>query len=158
MPIKYIPNGYHSITPYVIIKGASKAIDFYTRCLGAKETMRLSTPDGQVAHAEIRIGDSTLMLTDETPGMGYRSPQSLGGTPVCLMIYVDNVDKTFADTLAAGATVERQVANQFYGDRSGTLKDPFGLIWTIATHVEDVPPDEMSKRAQEFMKQCAQQS
>ena len=158
MPAKYIPNGYNTTTPYLIIKGASQAIEFYTKIFGAKEIMRMGAPNGQVGHAELQIGDSRIMLADEMPEMGYRGPQALGGSPVSLLVYVHDVDKVFANATSAGAKVERPVENQFYGDRSGTIKDPFGHVWTIATHIEDVPPDELNRRAKAFMERCAQQA
>ncbi len=152
---KSIPDGYHSVTPYLIVDGAAKAIDFYTRAFGATELMRMPTPDGKIGHAEIRIGDSAVMLADEYPERGYRSPQSLGGASVSLMIYVDDVDETFKRALAAGAKELQPIKDQFYGDRSGTLQDPFGHMWTIATHVEDVPPEELKRRAREFSEKYA---
>jgi PhnB protein len=143
MPVKPIPEGYHSVTPYLIIKGASAAIDFYKRAFGATELFRMPDPSGKsVMHAEIKIGDSPIMLADEQPAM-YRSPQSLGGTPVSLMLYVDDVDKVFPRAVEAGAKVVKPVQDQFYGDRSGTLTDPFGHQWTIGTHKRDVPMEEM---------------
>jgi PhnB protein len=152
MSAKFIPEGYHTTTPYLILRGAAQALDFYAKVFGAKEIMRMPTPDGHIAHAEMQIGDSRMMLADEMPGMPYKGPQSLGGTSVCLMIYVPDVDKVFAAALSAGATVQEQVKNQFYGDRSGTVKDPFGHLWNIATHVEDVSPEEMGQRAEKWMK------
>jgi len=143
MPVKPIPEGYHSITPYLIIKGASAAIDFYRKAFGATELFRMPDPSGKgVAHAEIKIGDSPIMLADEQPQM-YRSPLSLGGTPVSLMLYVEDVDKIFPQAVAAGAKVVKPVQDQFYGDRSGTLQDPFGHQWTIGTHKKDVSSEEM---------------
>jgi PhnB protein len=153
MSVKPIPDGYHAATPYLIVKGAEKAIDFYKRAFDATETMRMPGPDGSVMHAEIKIGDSHIMLADEHPGMGYRGPQALGGTPVSMMLYVEDVDARFKKAVAAGATVRRELTNQFYGDRSGTLEDPFGHVWTLATHVEDVPPDEMRRRGEALSKQ-----
>lgn len=150
-----VPDGYHTVTPYLIIKGASDAIEFYKRAFGANEVMRMPKPDGGIAHAEIAIGNSHIMLADEYPEMGYRSPQSLGGSGVSLMLYLENVDDVFKRALAAGATQLQEVKNQFYGDRSGTLRDPFGHVWTVATHVEDVPPDEMERRAARYMQQAA---
>jgi PhnB protein len=146
MATKAIPDGYHSATPYLIVKGAADAIEFYRRAFGAVELFRMTGPDGGVGHAEIRIGDSVIMLADEHPDMGYRSPRSLGGSAVSIMLYVEDVDAVFARALAAGARAQRGVADQFYGDRNGTLEDPFGHVWTIATHVEDVPPEEMKRR------------
>lgn len=148
-----IPEGYHSVTPHLVIKGAAEAIEFYERAFGATEIMRMASPDGRVGHAEIRIGDSHIMLADEYPEMGFRSPQSIGGTGVSLMIYLEGVDDVFSRALAAGAKELQPVKDQFYGDRSGTLQDPFGHIWTIATHIEDVPPDEMRRRAEAYMEQ-----
>ena len=145
MPVKPIPDGYPAVTPYLIVAGAARAIDFYKHAFGATETMRLDGPHG-VAHAEIRIGGSVVMLADESPGMGYKGPRSYGGTSVSLMLYVDAVDATFQRALDAGATQQRAVQEQFYGDRSGTLEDPFGHVWTLATHVEDVAPDEIDRR------------
>lgn len=145
--VKPIPDGYHSVTPYLIIKGAAAAIDYYKKVFGATELFRMAGPDGKVGHAEIKIGDSPIMLADEHPDLGHVGPQTLGGTSVGIMIYVDNVDKMFNAAIAAGGQQIKPVENQFYGDRSGTLKDPFGHMWTVATHVEDVAPEEMEKRA-----------
>lgn len=153
MAVKPIPDGYHSVTPYLYVQGAAAALDFYKRAFGATELFRLDGPDGKVGHAEIRIGDSPVMLADEFPGMGFRGPKSLGGVGVSLLIYVDNVDARFEQAVAAGAKVLRPVKDQFYGDRSGTLEDPFGHVWTIATHKEDVSPEEMKRRSEAFLKQ-----
>jgi PhnB protein len=143
MTVRKIPEGYHSVTPYLVVSGAEKALDFYARAFGAKEKFRL--PMGEViGHAEILIGDSHVMLADEMEG--YRSPRGLGGTPVSLMIYTDDVDAMFARAIAAGAKPLRPVADQFYGDRTGVLEDPFGHVWSIATHVEDVAEDEIARR------------
>ena len=144
---KPIPDGYHSVTPYLIIKGAAEAIEYYKRAFGATELFRFPAPEGKVGHAEIRIGDSPIMLADEFPEMGYKSPQSLGGSPVSIMIYVEDVDTMFNQAVAAGGKVQRPVKDQFYGDRSGTLEDPFGHVWHLATHKEDVSPEEMERRA-----------
>ena len=149
MAVKPIPDGYHTVTPYLIVKGAARAIDFYKQAFGATEIMRFPGPNNTVMHAELKIGDSVIMLADEqgTAGGGeYRSPQSVGGSPVSLMIYVPEVDKTFKQAISLGSQSKRDVQNQFYGDRSGNLVDPFGHIWTIATHVEDVSAEEMKKR------------
>jgi PhnB protein len=146
LSVKPIPDGYHSITPYLIIDGAAKAIDYYTKAFGATELLRLPGPDGKLGHAEIRIGNSVIMLADESPQMGNRSPKLLGGSPVGIMLYVEHSDRIFDKAVAAGATVDRPVQDQFYGDRSGTVIDPFGYKWTISTHVEDVSPEEMNKR------------
>jgi PhnB protein len=153
MAVKPIPEGYHSVTPYLIIKGAAAAIDYYRKVFGATERMRMDGPGGTIGHAELVIGDSTIMLADEHPTMGYRSPKTLGGNPVSLVLYVENVDTVFKRAVDAGAKAQRPVENQFYGDRMGTLEDPFGHVWSVATHVEDVPPEEMGRRAQEAMKQ-----
>ena len=142
-----IPTGYHSVTPYLIIKGAADAIEYYKKAFGATELFRMAQNDGRIGHAELKIGDSPIMLADEFPEMKYLSPVSLGGTPVSLLIYVDDVDKIFPQAVSAGGEVQKPLQNQFYGDRSGTLKDPFGHVWTIATHVEDLSPEEMEKRA-----------
>jgi PhnB protein len=144
---KPIPKGYHTATPYLIVKDAAKAIEFYKKAFGAAETTRMTQPDGRIGHAEIKIGDSPIMLADEFPEMGARSPQSLGGSPVSILLYVKDVDALTSRAITAGAKVVRPVKDQFYGDRSGSLEDPFGHQWHIATHVEDVPPEEMKKRA-----------
>ncbi len=153
MAVKPIPDGYHAITPYLIIQGAAKALDFYKKAFGAIEVMRMDGGNGQIMHAEIRIGDSMVMLADEFPDMGYKGPQAYGGTPVSLMIYVQDVDARFNQAVAAGAKVIKPLQDQFYGDRSGTVTDPFGHMWTIASHKEDVPPDEMNRRFEAMMKQ-----
>jgi PhnB protein len=154
MATKAIPDGYHSVTPYLIVKGAAAAIDFYKRAFGATELMRMPSPDGRIGHAEIKIGDSAIMLADEHPQMGYRSPQTLGGSAVSMMVYVDRVDDVFKKAVEMGAKELQPVQDQFYGDRSGTLQDPFGHTWTIATHMEDIPPEEMRKRAEKFMQKA----
>lgn len=145
--VKPIPEGYHSVTPIMIVKGGSAAIEFYKKAFGATELFRIDGPDGTVGHAEIKIGDSPIMLADEFPDLGYVSPQTLGGTPVSILIYVDDADTTFNQAIAAGGQQLKPLEDQFYGDRSGTLKDPFGHVWTVATHTEDVAPEEMEKRA-----------
>ena len=145
--VKPIPQGYHTATPYLIVKGCAGAIEFYKKAFGATELMRMNKPDGGIAHAEIKIGDSPFMLADEFPEMDARSPQSLGGSPVQFYLYVEDVDRVFNQATAAGTKVVRPLQNQFYGDRSGGVRDPFGHFWWIATHVEDVPPEELSKRA-----------
>jgi len=144
--VQAIPAGYAGVTAYLIISGATRALDYYKKAFGATEIMRFPGPNDTIAHAEIKIGDGVVMLADEAPDMGYRSPQSIGGTPVSLLFYVDDVDTRFAQAIKAGGKVQRAVQDQFYGDRTGTLEDPFGHIWTIATHVEDVSMDEMKKR------------
>jgi PhnB protein len=147
MPVRAIPEGYHSITPYLAIQGAAKAIDFYKNALGAREIMRFQQPDGRIGHAEIQIGDSRIMMADEFPEMNFRGPLTLGGAPVALMLYVDDVDAVVARAVEAGAKVVQPVQNKFYGDRVGSIIDPFGHSWHIGTHVEDVPPDELERRA-----------
>ena len=145
--VKPIPEGYHSITPYLIVRGAAKALDFYTKAFGAHELMRFEMEGGLLGHAEMKIGDSIVMLADESPQMGYKSPQSYGGTPVSLCLYVEDVDARVNQAVGAGAKVMRPVQDQFYGDRSGTVVDPFGHVWTLATHKEDLTMEEMKKRA-----------
>ena len=147
------PAGYHSLTPYMTVRDANAAIDFYRRAFGAEPVMRLDMPDGSVAHAEIRIGDSIVMLSEENEQWGTKGPLTLGGSPMFLMAYVPDVDAAFHRAIDAGATEVRPVANQFYGDRSGTLKDPFGHQWTLSTHVEDVSEAEAQRRMEaEFSK------
>jgi PhnB protein len=151
MAAQPIPEGYHSVTPYLIVDGAAEAIRWYGQAFGAAELLRLPIPDSdKLGHAEIRIGDSVVMLSDEWPDMDMLSPKSRGGATASLMIYVEDSDAVFTRAMAAGATQERPVENQFYGDRSGTLIDPFGHRWTISTHVEDVPDDEIQRRMAEF--------
>jgi PhnB protein len=147
MAVKPIPEGYHSITPYLIVKGAADAIEFYKKAFGATELFRMPAPGGRIGHAEIKIGDSVIMLSDEWPEMKYLGPKSLGGSPVSLLLYVDDVDTVFKQAIAAGATEDRAIEDKFYGDRSGSLTDPFGHVWHIATHTEDVSPEEMERRA-----------
>lgn len=153
MSVKPIPDGYHSVTPYLICHEAAAAIDFYKSAFGAIELFRMPMPDGRLGHAEIKIGNSPIMLADEFPGMGFDSPKTLKGTPVCLMIYVEDCDAMFAKAIDLGATAIKPLQDQFYGDRSGTLADPFGHVWTIATHKEDVSPEEIARRGEDFMKQ-----
>lgn len=146
-----IPEGYHSVTPYLIVKGAAEAIDFYKRAFGAEEIARMLDPDGgRVVHAEIRIGDSVVMLADEFPEMNYLGPLSRGGPTSSLFLYVEDVDTAFARALAAGATLNRPVTDMFWGDRYGQLTDPFGHHWGLATHKEDVSPEEMQRRSEQF--------
>ena len=145
--VKPIPDGYPRVTPYLHVDGASKAIDFYRTVFGAKERMRMAGPDGRIGHAELEIGNSMIMVADEHPDMNIRGPKSVGGTPVTVLVYVEDVDRAFERALKAGAKELRPVENQFYGDRSGQFEDPFGHHWNVATHVEDVPPDDMAKRA-----------
>ena len=145
--VKPIPDGYPQVTPYLCIDGATAAIEFYGEVLGTKERMRMPAPGGKVGHCELQLGDSVIMLADEFPEMGVRSPKSVGGTPVTISVYVDDVDNVFERAVKAGANALRPVEDQFYGDRAGQFEDPFGHRWSVATHVEDVPPDEMAKRA-----------
>jgi PhnB protein len=149
--VKPIPEGYPRVTPYLHVDGAAAAIEFYVNVLGAKERMRMPAPDGKLGHAELEFGESIVMLADEFPDMGVLGPKSLGGTPVTIHVYVEDADAVFDAAVEAGATSVRPVENQFYGDRSGQFEDPWGHQWSVATHVEDVPPDEMEKRAAEVM-------
>ena len=150
MAVKAIPDGYHSVTPYLIVRGAAKAIDYYKQVFGATEIMRMLDPSGKIGHAELKIGDSPIMLADEFPEMGYLSPEGRGGTPVSLMLYVPDVDATVEKAVATGASVVKAVADQFYGDRNGTITDPFGHVWTISTHKEDVSVEEMKRRMEKM--------
>jgi PhnB protein len=152
MPAKPIPEGYHSVTPYLVVSGAAKALDYYQKAFGAKEKFRMPGPEGKIMHAEIQIGDSVVMLADEFPQMGAKSPQSIGGTPVGICLYVENVDAVFKQALTAGGKEERPVMDQFYGDRSGTLIDPFGHKWTVATHKEDLTPQQIGERFEAWKK------
>lgn len=147
MAVKPIPDGFHTITPYICVNGAAKAIAFYQEAFGAQEIFRMEQPDGKIGHAEIQIGDSRLMLADEFPEMDFRGPGAIGGTPVMIHLYVKDADATFAAAVAAGAKSLRPVADQFYGDRGGSLTDPWGHSWYVATHKEDVTPEELAKRA-----------
>ncbi len=149
--VKPIPDGYPWVTPYLCVDGVGAAIEFYERVLGATERMRMPAPDGKVGHAELQLGESIIMLADEHPEMGVRGPKTIGGTPVTISLYVEDVDAVFDAAMEAGAASVQPVANQFYGDRSGQFEDPFGHRWNVATHVEDVPPDEMEKRMAEAM-------
>ena len=155
MAVSPIPADYPGVTSYLIVRGAAKAIDFYKRAFGAAELFRLPMPDGRIGHAEIRIGSGVVMLADESPEMGHKGPQSLGGTPISLLFYVTDVDTAFASAVAAGGTVVKPLQNQFYGDRSGTLTDPFGHVWTIATHVEDLTPEEVTRRLQKMSQESS---
>jgi PhnB protein len=149
--VSYIPKGYSTITPYLVIKGAAKAIDYYKKVFGATVVVRMDGPDGRVGHAELQIGDSRIMLADENPQMGYRSAESIGASPVSLYVYLPDCDKVVAQAVAEGAKILKPVQDQFYGDRSGFLQDPFGHLWGIATHKEDVSPQEMDERARKAM-------
>ncbi|RLS58671.1 MAG: VOC family protein [Planctomycetota bacterium] len=153
MSVNPIPTGCHSVTPYLVIKDAVSAIEFYKSVFGAEELMRMEMQPGVIGHAELRIGDSIIMLSEEFVEMGFRSPLTLGGTPVSLMIYIPDAEEVFVQALTAGAQLVRPVMDQFYGDRSGMLTDPYGHVWTIATHIEDVAPDEMKRRMDEFLKE-----
>jgi PhnB protein len=143
----YIPAGYHSVTPYIIVRNAARALDWYQNVFGAQEEIRFPMPDGKIGHAEIKIGDSHIMLADEFPQMNAVSPETIGGTASALMIYVEDVDSVFKKAVAGGARVKQDLQDKFYGDRNATFYDPFGHQWTIATHVEDVSPEEMQRRA-----------
>jgi PhnB protein len=145
--VKPIPKGYHSVTPYLIVHQAAEAIRFYAQAFGASELLRMEGPDHKIAHAEIQIGDSRIMLADEAPAMKSMSPRTVGGTPVSLMVYVEDVDRVFSTAIKAGAKETRKVEDMFYGDRSGTLTDPYGHIWHIATHKEDLSMEEIQHRA-----------
>ncbi len=145
--VKPIPDDYTHVTPYLCCRNAAGAIEFYKSVFAATELMRIAQPDGKVGHAEIKIGESIIMLADEFPEMKFRSPQSLGGSPVSILLYVENVDAVVEKAVAAGSKLQRPVKDEFYGDRSGQLIDPFGHVWMIATHIEDVSPEEMRKRA-----------
>jgi PhnB protein len=145
--VKAVPQGYHSLTPYLIVDDAARALDYYARVFGARERIRMPGPGGKVGHAEIDLGGSVLMLADEAPDMGARGPRAYGGSAVSIMLYVDDVDATVKAAVAAGGRVLRPVEDKFYGDRSGTIEDPFGHQWHVSTHIEDVPPDELARRA-----------
>lgn len=152
--VKKIPEGYHSVTPYLVVADAARAIDFYKQVFGASELVRMGAPGGKVGHAELKIGDSMVMLSDE---MGEnRSPQTLGGSPVSIFLYVDDVDSVFNQAIKAGAKSDASPADMFWGDRYGKLTDPFGHMWAIATHVEDIAPEDMRKRAEAAMAQMTQ--
>ena len=149
--VKPVPDGYPRVTPYLAVDGAADAIEFYGKVLGTRERMRMPGPDGKIGHAELELGDSVIMLADEFPDMGHRGPKSLGGTPVTISVYVEDVDDAFRRAIEEGAKELRAVENQFYGDRSGQFEDPFGHRWNVSTRVEDIPPAEMEKRAAEAM-------
>lgn len=145
-PVHYIPEGYNSVTPYLIIKGAAQAIEYYKNVFGATEVVRMDGPDGTVGHAELQIGDSRIMLADENPEMGNRSAATIGASPVSLYLYMPDCDSVVEKAVAAGAKILKPVQDQFYGDRSGFIQDPFGHLWGVATHKEDVSPEEMEER------------
>jgi PhnB protein len=151
--VKPIPEGYHSVTPYLIVSDAAGAIEFYKKAFGATELLRMPAPGGRVGHAELRIGDSRIMLADEYPDMGARSPKAFGGSPVSLHLYVEDVDAVAKQALAAGAKELRPIKDQFYGDRLGSVTDPFGHVWHISTHKEDLSPEELKQRAAKAMQQ-----
>ena len=153
--VKPIPKGFHSITPMLTVGDVNKAIDFYQRALGAEEHMRFSGPDGSIMHAELKVGDSIIMLGGEQPEMGCRGPQTLGGTPVSLYLYVKDVDKAFQRATSAGATVTKPVADMFWGDRCGQFVDPFGHKWSLATHKEDLSQVDVQKRGEAFFAKMA---
>jgi PhnB protein len=157
MPVQPIPDGYPRVIPYLAIDGATKAIDWYTSVLGATERMRMPGPEGTIGHAELEFGDSVVMLADEYAEIGHLGPNKLGGTPVSICLYVENVDDVWKRAIDAGATEVQPVEDKFYGDRSGSFKDPFGHSWHLMTHIEDVPPEEMEKRAAEYMAQQGEQ-
>ena len=155
MPASHVSPGYHTVTPFITVRGAAKAIEFYKAALGATEVMRFEGPGGVVAHAEIEVCGSRVMLADEMPEWGNRGPETLGGTSGGLCVFVPDVDAAFAKAVAAGAKALKPVMDQFYGDRSGTVTDPFGHVWTLATHIEDVSVEEMQRRLAELMKPAA---
>lgn len=146
MAVKPVPEGYHSVIPYLVMKNAARAIDFYTKAFGAKELFRMPTPDGKIGHAELLIGDAHVMLADEQPEMDAFGPDKFGGSPVMIMVYIPDVDAAVNRAVEGGATLTRPVKDQFYGDRSGVIRDPFGHMWNVATHIEDVTPEEMERR------------
>jgi PhnB protein len=148
MTVKPVPDGYHTVTPYLMLKDAAAAIEFYKRAFGATEVVRMADANGRIGHAEIRIGDSMVMLADEDHETDHRGPRALGGTPVSLVLYVEDVDAVFDRAIRAGGMTRRAVADQFYGDRTGMLEDPFGHVWTVGTHTEDLSPEQMKERMQ----------
>ena len=156
--VKPVPDGYHTATPYLTVNDAARAIDFYKRAFGAQELVRMAGPGGKITHAEIKIGDSMIMMADEMPGSDCRSPQSLKGSTVNIFLYVRDADSVFNQAVAAGAKVSMPLADMFWGDRYGKLTDPFGHSWSVATHKEDVAPAEMEKRAQAFMAKMGHQA
>jgi PhnB protein len=151
--VRAIPEGHHTVTPYLIVGDAAAAIAFYKKAFGAEELMRVAAPRGKIGHAELRIGDSVIMLADEYPDMNARGPHAFGGSPVSIHLYVEDVDAVAGQAIAAGATVVRPVQDQFYGDRSGSFTDPFGHSWHVATHKEDLTPEELDKRVKAAMAQ-----
>jgi PhnB protein len=155
MATKPIPEGYHTVSPYLAVEDAARAIEYYTRAFGAKEAVRMDAPGGKIGHAELEIGDSRIMLSDPFPQASTKPPKELGGTSGSVFLYVEDVDATVKQAVDAGASVTMEVADQFWGDRFGTITDPFGHVWSIATHVEDVPPEEMAERAKNAMAQMS---
>jgi len=151
MSVQPVPQGYHTVTPYLVVDDAAGAIEYYERAFGAKERVRMDTPDGRIGHAELEIGDSLVMLSDPFPQASTRPPSELGGTSASVFLYVEDVDAVVKNAVDEGATITREVENQFWGDRFGTITDPFGHVWSIATHVEDVPPEEIAERAKAAM-------
>jgi PhnB protein len=151
MAVQPVPEGYHTVTPYLAVEDATEAIEYYTKAFGAKERVRMDTPDGKVGHAELEIGDSLVMLSDPVPQASTKPPKELGGTSVSVFLYVEDVDAVVKQAVDAGASITAEVADQFWGDRFGTVTDPFGHVWAVATHVEDVPPEEIAERAKAAM-------
>ncbi len=151
MSVQPVPQGYHTVTPYLVVDDAAGAIEYYERAFGAKERVRMDTPDGRIGHAELEIGDSLVMLSDPFPQASTRPPSELGGTSASVFLYVEDVDAVVKNAVDEGATITMEVENQFWGDRFGTITDPFGHVWSIATHVEDVPPEEIAERAKAAM-------
>jgi PhnB protein len=151
MPPKPVPEGYHTVTPYLAVDDAAKAIEYYKRAFGAKERVRMDAPNGKIGHAELEVGDSLVMLSDPFPQASTKPPKELGGTSGSVFMYVEDVDSVVQDAIDAGATVKMPIEDMFWGDRFGTVEDPFGHLWSIATHVEDVPPEEMAERAKAAM-------
>jgi PhnB protein len=158
MPVKPVPDGYHTLTPTLAVENAAEAIDFYTRAFGGRERARMLSPDGRIAHAEVEIGDSIFMLSDPFPGMSSKPPKELGGTSGGIMVYVEDVDAFAQRAVEAGAEITMPIEDQFWGDRFGQLTDPFGHRWAVATHVEDVPEEEMAKRAEKAMAEMTGQA
>jgi PhnB protein len=157
MPTKAIPEGYHTATPYLVVRNAAQAIEFYKKAFKAEELMRFAMPDGKIGHAELKIGDSVIFVADESPQNPTKSPQTLGGCSSGVMLYVNDVDTTYKQAIDAGGKTNMPVADMFWGDRYGTLIDPYGHVWSVATHKEDVSPADMDKRAQDFFAQQAKQ-
>jgi len=155
MATQPVPESYHTVTPYLAVEDAARAIEFYTRAFGAKEAVRMDAPGGKIGHAELEIGDSRIMLSDPFPQASTKPPKELGGTSFSVMMYVEDVDAAFKRAVDAGATVSMELADMFWGDRFGSVTDPFGHSWSLATHVEDVPPEEMAERAKAAMAQMA---